>query len=76
MENNLKKYPFCEKLKKVRQCNDYYKKKSDGRNGVTEVRYSAALVEDTYYDGAHCGHVGYQPEALNFCPVCGTKIKK
>lgn len=66
--------PFCEWYRKLKNWDEYYENGRDGRGGVTEFRYGAALVHETYYDGIYCGCSTYKPEPLNYCPTCGTKL--
>lgn len=72
-----KKCPFCEQLKMVKENNDWYKKNSP-RHKDSWHEYKVALVTESYCKNVDwcTGTVTYQPEDLNFCPVCGKKIEK
>ena len=39
--------PFCEWYHKLKDMDEYYSNNLDGRSGVTEARYGAALVHKT-----------------------------
>ena len=66
---------FCEWYHKLKELEEYYIGKRDDRPGVTEVRYGAVLVHQTFYDGQYCGRSAYEVEPLNYCPTCGIKLE-
>ncbi len=66
--------PFCEWYNKLKCRDKYYEDGRDGRSCVTEFKYGAALVHETYYNGIYSGRSVYNPEPLNYCPTCGTKL--
>ena len=66
--------PFCEWYHKLKDMDEYYSNNRDGRSGVTEARYGAALVHKTFYNGYYCGRTSYDFEPLNYCPTCGTRL--
>ena len=43
--------PFCEWYNALKSRDKYYEDGRDGRSCVTEFKYGAALVHETYYDG-------------------------
>lgn len=68
-ENNS--CPFCEKLAKLKDDAEYYR-----RPGDTSVNtYSVALVQNTFYGDIPTGKLTNYGYDLNFCPVCGKKMK-
>lgn len=75
-DDNEKTCPFCQSFRKVQETDAYYIGKRDGRPGETKVVYGVALVHDVYYDGFYCGRATYGAEELNYCPVCGIKLKE
>jgi|GEM_PF-1027810 len=75
-DTDIKSCPFCKWLNEMKNRDEYYINNKDGRTGQTECKYGIALVHDTYYNGWHCGHSTYDTEPLNYCPVCGIKIKE
>ncbi len=68
--------PFCEWYQRLKSWDEYYENGTDGRSGVTEFKYGAALVHETYYNGIPCGRSVYDTEPLCYCPTCGIKLKK
>lgn len=68
--------PFCEWYNALKSRDKYYEDGRDGRSGVTEFKYGAALVHETYYDGMFSSCTTYDPDPLNYCPTCGTKLNK
>lgn len=72
MEN--KKCPFCEELAKTKDVCEHYKRKND--RSVTV--YNAALVTDNYTEDMEyrTGRMVGNVMDLNFCPVCGKRLKE
>lgn len=68
--------PFCEWYNALKSRDKYYEDGRDGRSCVTEFKYGAALVHETYYDGMFSSCTTYDPDPLNYCPTCGTKLNK
>ena len=68
--------PFCEWYNALKSRDKYYEDGRDGRSCVTEFKYGAALVHETYYDGMFSGCTTYAPHPTNYCPTCGKKLNK
>ena len=68
--------PFCEWYNALKSRDKYYEDGRDGRSCVTEFKYGAALVHETYYDGMFSGCTTYDPHPLCYCPTCGKKLNK
>ena len=68
--------PFCEWYNALKSRDKYYEDGRDGRSCVTEFKYGAALVHETYYDGMFSGCTTYDPQPLSYCPTCGKKLIK
>ena len=64
---------FCNKLKKLKEDEAYYKETNE-RHKEYEEEYDVALVSNTIYNGENVGRSTYYNFKLNFCPTCGTKL--
>ena len=64
------KCPFCEKLAQLKDLDEYYAKPN------CETEYTAALVENSYFNKNFCGQAAYHNFKLNYCPVCGKKLNE
>lgn len=67
---------FCKILSELRDVDEYYSQKREGRSGETKSEYSVAIVHETYYDGYYCGRSTYDAGLIRFCPGCGRKMEK
>ena len=67
--------PFCEQLEKFKQTEAEYMELRRGQSGKATARYKSALIHELYYDSYPCGSTAYHTEKLNYCPVCGIKLK-
>ena len=68
--------PFCEWYNALKSRDKYYEDGRDGRSCVTEFKYGAALVHETYYDGMFSGCTTYDPQPAQLLPDLWEKVEQ
>lgn len=61
-------------IKDCRFCNLLFEAQKSNNDNITAA-CEAALVVQRYYYGRYAGRDMYSGIELNFCPVCGRRIK-